>query len=702
MTAQFRAHLAFHQAGARTAGAADAVTGRALRPALLTRHRDLAALRHDFPLILIDGGGVRSLTDVTDQLLRGCAPPGAAGERTRQLVLAVERTLRRAVAGGATGTLAVRWTEAAATVAGGDRGAATELARVQAALGVDGELLGCGAGVGVRLATHLWYGAQRARLTRLRDLTHRLRLKLAEILRAHHLASPAGRSPEQLASSFGATAGTTIDFGALSRLLVRTAAPPMPEARVRRIRDALATLSADEQMPAGNGAGLTGHVFDSAGAAADAHRGRLPQLRRIARAIAVAQLEVEGLYSDARHDALLDRLFERDLRAGDRALFPDELVVVDAATAAAGEGARLLELLSTGATAKVVVELDDLVPAAGRLGVRGDRLAAMAMGLGDVHVVQAPAAALYPLVDRLTAAIAGHGPALVSVFSGATRGATLPPFLLAGAALESRSFPVFSFDPTAGHDWAARFSLDGNPQPTAPWPVHRLEYADAAEQRVVVDVAFTHADFAACDGRQADHLAAATGGAIDDLAPVAEVAAAGARDPRVPYVLMGDGDGELTRVLVDEPLMAATRQVAAAWHGLQELAGIGNSHVERALTRERLAWAERERAAPPVPAEPPIATVPVAAAAEPARADGEPWIETARCSTCNECTRLNDRMFAYNGNKQAFIKDPSAGTFAQLVQAAESCQLSIIHPGKPRNPQEPGLDELIARAQPFQ
>jgi hypothetical protein len=59
-------------------------------------------------------------------------------------------------------------------------------------------------------------------------------------------------------------------------------------------------------------------------------------------------------------------------------------------------------------------------------------------------------------------------------------------------------------------------------------------------------------------------------------------------------------------------------------------------------------------------------------------------------------------MFAYNENKQAFIKDVTAGTYAQLVQAAESCQVSIIHPGKPRDPNEPGLEELVARAEAFQ
>jgi ferredoxin len=79
----------------------------------------------------------------------------------------------------------------------------------------------------------------------------------------------------------------------------------------------------------------------------------------------------------------------------------------------------------------------------------------------------------------------------------------------------------------------------------------------------------------------------------------------------------------------------------------------------------------------------------------------EAWIETARCPSCNECQQINPRMFAYNDNKQAYIKDIQAGTYRELVEAAESCQVAIIHPGKPRNPNEPGLEELIERAKPF-
>jgi ferredoxin len=77
------------------------------------------------------------------------------------------------------------------------------------------------------------------------------------------------------------------------------------------------------------------------------------------------------------------------------------------------------------------------------------------------------------------------------------------------------------------------------------------------------------------------------------------------------------------------------------------------------------------------------------------------WIETSRCSSCNECQNINDKLFGYNENKQAYIKDINAGTYKDMIEAAEACQVAIIHPGKPKNPNEPGLAELLERAKPF-
>jgi len=102
--------------------------------------------------------------------------------------------------------------------------------------------------------------------------------------------------------------------------------------------------------------------------------------------------------------------------------------------------------------------------------------------------------------------------------------------------------------------------------------------------------------------------------------------------------------------------------------------------------------------------EKPSSVVETAAAEPEEDEDGlamEPYIETARCTTCNECTNLNNRLFKYNESKQAYIADPKAGTFKEIVMAAERCPAGIIHPGTPLNKGEKELDKWVKRAEPF-
>jgi uncharacterized Fe-S cluster protein YjdI len=297
------------------------------------------------------------------------------------------------------------------------------------------------------------------------------------------------------------------------------------------------------------------------------------------------------------------------------------------------------------------------------------------------------------------------------VFAGAAD-ARLPRYLSAAAAMESRAFPAFAYDPSGGADWASRFHILDNPQPDTDWPTHDLAYEDADHQRLTESVAFTLIDFVACDPRYARHFARVprakwNGG----TASVADVLAhdTGEVPEKAPSLLMVDGGNELQRVIVDARLIREARRCAEMWRSLQELGGIRNSHAERLLARARAAWeAEQAKAGGPTPVAPsPAAEIaapapaPAAAVAEPQRSSDDPYIETARCTTCNECTQINDKMFGYNENKQASIINPDAGTYRQLVEAAESCQVSIIHPGKPRNPNEPGLEDLVKRAEPF-
>jgi pyruvate-ferredoxin/flavodoxin oxidoreductase len=105
--------------------------------------------------------------------------------------------------------------------------------------------------------------------------------------------------------------------------------------------------------------------------------------------------------------------------------------------------------------------------------------------------------------------------------------------------------------------------------------------------------------------------------------------------------------------------------------------------------------------APVAPAAPAAATATAPVAAEEESLGLDPYIQSELCTACNECTNLNKRMFAYNDKKQAYIKDSKAGTFRELVMAAEKCPVSIIHPGTPLNPKEKDLAKWVKRAERF-
>jgi hypothetical protein len=241
----------------------------------------------------------------------------------------------------------------------------------------------------------------------------------------------------------------------------------------------------------------------------------MPQLTELVRALSIAELEAYGRYVEAEHDSVFESFGEMSLSADDLAPFPDYLVCIPPDRNDAPENAGLLEMLSSGLPAKVLVQTSDLFEetsiGTGRFafGVRSARLATAAMALGGMFVLQSPSSNLYALRARIGRGLASPGPALFSVFSvpGPAAGA-LPPYLVAAAALQSRAFPAFSYEASAGGNWAARFSLENNPRRDDDWPVENVEYVDTALQRVGEPWAFTFADVALCDARLRDQLAA--------------------------------------------------------------------------------------------------------------------------------------------------------------------------------------------------
>ena len=734
MEADTQAHVAFFLTGRRPSEHLDAVDGLDLRPALFAGYRELSQLRYDYPLVLVadraDALYVQSLSGLIDAALAAAAK-GSEGERIRKHVLRLEQEIRTLAAGGASGTLSALWTKAAGRLAkGAEKTLEDSLRRARAALKFDGELADCDAALPARLLGHAWSAVQKQKAQAFgRDLD-RLVLRLSDILKADFERSEAGRSAKHLKAAVGAGFGDAFDFDAMSRMLTKALPKDaFPESRRRRIRALLAVLGAQQFFPAPDATAKKPAAakpysfrFDSCADALAAFRERMPKLTELAKAIAIAELEIDGQYSEAKHDALFEQFGANGLDPQDLAPFPDYLVCVNAGKMQAEEHAQLMEILSSGLPIKVLLQLDDILEESaigeGHLtsGMRSRQIANMAMGLNEVYVLQSASSNLYGFRERMLRGLNYRGPALFSVFSGASGKASgLPPYLMSAAAMESRAFPAFTYDPSAGPNWASRFYLEANSQVELDWPIQGFAYEDEQHQRVSEDLAFTLVDFVASDRRYARHLARVPREQWNgSLIPVDESLSRERKGlpDKIPSVMMVDADNVLQKVIVDERLIREARRCREMWHSLQELGGVHNSHAEKLLAREKKAWEERmhqeaeaHAAAAPAaaPAAPAAAGAPAAPVVEqePERSPDEAYIETARCSTCNECTTINAKMFAYDGNKQAYIADVNAGTYAQLVEAAESCQVSIIHPGKPRNPKEPGLEELLKRAEPF-
>ncbi|MCA0291542.1 MAG: hypothetical protein LCH82_07860 [Actinobacteria bacterium] len=727
----------FYLTGHRMGTGLGDVDGLGLRSAHFAAYGDLDRLRYDYPLVLTDDrdatNALQSLSGLVDALLAemGDAPDS---DRIRHHAMALETEIR-ARSGHGPQRLADVWAAAATSLvaAGGDEHLADSLARLTAALRIDGQLVACTADSSRQVVGHLWRLVQQERTDRLAARIERLRQQLGDILAAEQANSVAGLRPDRLAQSLGPVVGAELDADALSRLLTgNRPATLLSDARRERVQRLLGVLDAQRFVPDEDDIDGDGDLFEfvytDPVAAVTAYQERFAATAELAKALVVAEMEADGRYREEVHDALFAKWDVEDLESDILDLFPKYLVEIDAEAMTAEQSVVLLDALAAGIPVKVLVQVNDLLRGTSSKerspggGVPARKLGRYVLAAGEAFVLQTASAGLFHVRERIVAGSRLPGAALFVVYSGGGQWlGALPPYLASAAATEARVFPAFCYDPSAGETWADRLSLGCNPQTDLDWPVHRVSYADQQLQRVTLELPFTAADFWAGDARMQPHLAIAGPDRSEGtIAPFAEHFASnpGIWTDELPYVLMVDRDDRLSRVFVDRPLVHRAQRDVEQWRRLQELGGVHNSHVARELARQRAlfeAELDAAREAPaPAPAPGPVATTtpPTGEPGEPGAPDPDdhepvardpylPWIETLRCSTCNECTLINDRMFAYNENRQAFIADPDAGTYAELVQAAENCQVAIIHPAKPRNPAEAGLEELVKRAEQF-
>ena len=416
----------------------------------------------------------------------------------------------------------------------------------------------------------------------------------------------------------------------------------------------------------------------------------------------------------------------------------------------------------------------------GKTEVRKE-LALVAMAHRGAYVLQSSQASASHLVAGVLRGLQKRRPAVFNIYTPCPVEHGLADDWAQRAArfaLESRAFPLLTFDPDSGPLFADALSLDGNPSIESKWPEYTVEYLDEDGGLKKLTLPLTIADWAATEGRFRKHFKKIEPSKYnEDLVPFHEYLELSPedREGKTAYILLVGTDKRLSRLAASGEIVSLAEERQQLWSQLRELAGLAPSATVRdriaadlesqyearlaemrAMYEAKLAELPRtvarrmadtllrggagrsvvsalsatpvapsmpgpERVAPPAapvaaapakgPAIGPTASPAVAAAPASAPAatavleeDGlsiDPYIDSARCTSCNECTNLNGKLFAYNTLKQAEVKDPAAGTFAQLVTAAERCPVGAIHPGTPRNPKEKDLAKWLKRAEPF-
>ena len=283
-------------------------------------------------------------------------------------------------------------------------------------------------------------------------------------------------------------------------------------------------------------------------------------------------------------------------------------------------------------------------------------------------------------------------------------------------AVESRAYPLIRYNPDKGTLPEECFELDGNPSLETDWPEYTLAYTDEQGQKGKMTVPMTFADFAVTEGRFRKQFRTVPRDAWNDnMVPLHEYLelTGDDREGKFPYIWAVNAKNRLIRVIPAEPLVKSCEDRRNFWRLLKSMAGVraqvGTADADqvRAEFAQSLAARLLEMAASgglvgngtPLTASTTVAALPPASAPETANGDyTAPWIDSAQCTSCDECIGINPKIFAYDDSKHAFVKNPKGGPYKDLVRAAEKCTAQVIHPGTPFDPKEKDLDKLTKRA----
>lgn len=627
-----------------------------------------------------------------------------------------------------------------------------------------GPAIGLGRGTVIELLLRAESEARQARVPAFRqeieDLIHRLEERLEA-----DAGQQGDSNPERLAAAFGAVGPVdvsrlasrlparrgSVGLGDHRRGRIETAL-----GRLRQFLEGEAEALPDAVVLHAPGLDVTdiphGMTSVQHTAAIDAAAGvfdrAAQQMVGLFGAIRTAQLELRDAYR-AEYDEILQRLDWQGLHERELAVMPP-VYILETAQRVLEQLSSLSAMLRARRPVHLIV-MDD-GPGFSSVSANGD-LSNVSLGrLAAAHrqalVVQATLAQPEQLYRGLVR-VAGSTRPSVAVISVPDWDSIVQPARQLAAAHDGRLSPCFLYDPDAGDIDTARYDTSANPQPDQSWPGRTV---DTECQGTGLDVGkkgftFAHAAAQAPACRAAFRVIPDRAWA-DEQVPIADylLLTPEERSSRIPYLWTVRNDGTPARAIMTRAMAQACRDVLQEWRDLQELARpvaatnesqgqetpvapetppstaqldqVRSEASRQAIERLARALVSVDGISAPALLQPEMASDPArptppaqrtssqegsaeATVSPPPTAPAKAFIDSALCTSCNDCINLNPKMFQYNADKQAMLADPSAGTYAQLVRAAEACPARCIFPGTPRADDDTVTPQLLERGQTF-
>ncbi|MBK8348255.1 MAG: 2-oxoacid:acceptor oxidoreductase family protein [Saprospiraceae bacterium] len=490
----------------------------------------------------------------------------------------------------------------------------------------------------------------------------------------------------------------------------------------------------------------TNHLFqDSTSIAMGIFEGHMSKMADGFKAIRKAELVVSGQYDPATHDPIFTYFTWEQFT-------DEEWLLCPPVVALGGDGAmydigfqNLSRMMASGKPIKVVV-VDTQVYSntggqactSGFIGQVSDmaqygkvwkgkseprkEIGLIAMAHRNTFVLQSTLANTSQMIEGFIDGLMAKRPAIFNIYTTCQPEHGVADDLgvhQARLAMESRAYPIFQYNPAKGHKIEECLDLSGNPAMDLLWPTYKLKYTEFGMEKTM-EVAMTFADFALTEARFRKHFRKVPRDAWNDnmmvLPDFIELTEA-EREGIFPYIWTVDKKQNLVRVLVAAPIVESCEDRKNFWVMLKELAGLDNVEaavvdIEDKIRKEvvgKIAKGLMQLAGGNgsgienlvTQAEP---AIPTSASSNQAATDTgymAPWIESESCTACDECTKLNSKIFAYNNNKKAYIINPNGGPYQDLVKAAEKCTARVIHPGLPADRNEKDIDKWIKRGEKF-